>query len=49
MNKPNKLRQVKDVVYKPKQRKRTLTITELIEKYPNDADLGREVRKLKSK
>lgn len=49
MNKLNKLRQVKDVVYKPKQSKRTLTITELIEKYPNDADLGREVRKLKNK
>ena len=49
MNKLNKLRQVKDVVYKPKQSKRTLTITELIKKYPNDTDLGREVRKLKNK
>ncbi len=50
----NELRQVKDVVYKPKlnlkkEYKKTITIDELIAKYPNDTDLGREVRKLKSK
>tara|TARA_Y100001938_G_C7953200_1_gene360351 strand:+ start:511 stop:690 length:180 start_codon:yes stop_codon:yes gene_type:complete len=50
----NELRQVKDVVYKPKlnlkkEYQKTITIDELIAKYPNDTDLGREVRKLKSK
>ncbi len=48
----NELRQVKDTVYKPrldlaKQYTNSKTIDELIERYPNDTDLGREVRKLK--
>ena len=46
----NELRQVKDVVYKrklnlKKEYQKTVSITELIKQYPNDADLGREVRK----
>jgi hypothetical protein len=50
----NELRQVKDTVYKPrldlaKQYSNSKTIDELIERYPNDTDLGREVRKLKTK
>jgi len=50
----NELRQVKDTVYKPrldlaKQYSNSKTIDELIERYPNDTDLGREVRKLKNK
>lgn len=50
----NELRQVKDVVFKrklnlKKEYQKTITIDELIAKYPNDTDLGREVRKLKSK
>ncbi len=49
----NELRQVKDTVYKPrldlaKQYTNSKTIDELINKYPNDTDLGREVRKLKT-
>jgi hypothetical protein len=49
----NELRQVKDTVYKPrldlaKQYTNSKTIDELIERYPNDTDLGREVRKLKT-
>ena len=49
----NELRQVKDTVYKPrldlaKQYTNSRTIDELIERYPNDTDLGREVRKLKT-
>jgi len=49
----NELRQVKDTVYKPrldlaKQYTNSKTIDELIEEYPNDTDLGREVRKLKT-
>lgn len=50
----NELRQVKDTVYKPrldlaKQYSNSKDIDELIERYPNDTDLGREVRKLKTK
>ena len=50
----NELRQVKDVVFKrkldlKKEYKKSINIDELIRKYPNDADLGREVRKLKRK
>lgn len=50
----NELRQVKDAVYKPrldlaKEYTNSKTIDELIEEYPNDTDLGREVRKLKNK
>ncbi len=50
----NELRQVKDVVFKrkldlKKEYERSINIDELIRKYPNDADLGREVRKLKRK
>tara|TARA_R110002012_G_scaffold180562_1_gene346417 strand:+ start:306 stop:482 length:177 start_codon:yes stop_codon:yes gene_type:complete len=50
----NELRQVKDTVYKPrldlaKQYSNSKAIDELIERYPNDTDLGREVRKLKTK
>ena len=49
----NELRQVKDTVYKPrldlaKQYTNSKTIDVLIEEYPNDTDLGREVRKLKT-
>ena len=50
----NELRQVKDTVYKPrldlaKQYSNSKTIDELIERYPNDTELSREVRKLKNK
>jgi len=50
----NELRQVKDVVFKrkldlKKEYEKSINIDELIRKYPNDADLGREVRKLKRK
>tara|TARA_Y100001973_G_C4978332_1_gene222960 strand:+ start:378 stop:554 length:177 start_codon:yes stop_codon:yes gene_type:complete len=45
----NELRQVKDVVYKnPRSslNKRSKVILELIETYPNDAELGNAIRKL---
>ena len=50
----NELRQVKDNVYKPrldlaKEYTASKTIDELMDKYPNDIDLGREIRKLKTK
>ena len=50
----NELRQVKDNVYKPrldltKEYTDSKTIDELVDKYPNDIDLGREIRKLKTK
>jgi len=50
----NELRQVKDNVYKPrldltKEYTASKTIDELVDKYPNDIDLGREIRKLKTK
>ena len=50
----NELRQVKDTVYKTrldlaKEYTNSKTIEELIDEYPNDTDLGREVRKLKTK
>lgn len=50
----NELRQVKDTVYKPrldlaKEYTASKTIDELVDKYPNDIDLGREIRKLKTK
>jgi hypothetical protein len=54
----NELRQVKDNVYKPKidlakeysdRMGMANKIDELVDKYPNDIDLGREVRKLKTK
>ena len=50
----NELRQVKDVVFKrkldlKKEYEKSINIDELIRKYPNDADLCREVRKLKRK
>jgi len=55
----NELRQVKDNVYKPRldltkeyidrMWMANRTIDELVDKYPNDIDLGREVRKLKTK
>lgn len=45
----NELRQVKDVVYKnPRSsvKKKSQVILELINNYPNDADLGNAIRKL---
>jgi hypothetical protein len=45
----NELRQVKDVVYKnPRSsaKKKSQVILELINNYPNDADLGSAIRKL---
>ena len=45
----NELRQVKDVVYKnPRSsvKKKSQVILELINNYPNDADLGRVIREL---
>ena len=47
----NKLRQVKDSVYKhePNDKGKKSTINELCNMYPNDADLGREVRILINK
>ena len=45
----NELRQVKDVVYKNPQssvKKKSQVILELINNYPNDADLGNAIRKL---
>ena len=49
----NELRQVKDAVYKPRlhlanAHTNSKAIDELINKYPNDTDLGREIRKLKT-
>jgi hypothetical protein len=48
MEKLNKLRQVKDSVYKhePNDEDNKLTIEELCLMYPNDADLGKEIRKI---
>ena len=55
----NELRQVKDNVYEPRldlakeyidrMWMANRTIDELMDKYPNDIDLGREIRKLKTK
>lgn len=45
----NELRQVKDVVYEnPRSsvKKKSQVILELINNYPNDADLGNAIRKL---
>ena len=42
----NKLIQVKDSVYKHdvNKEKENVTISDLCDMYPNDADLGREIR-----
>ena len=55
----NEIRQVKDNVYEPRldlakeyidrMWMANRTIDELMDKYPNDIDLGREIRKLKTK
>ncbi len=47
----NKLRQVKDSVYNhdPNDKDNKLTIEELCLMYPNDTDLGREIRILINK
>ena len=45
----NELRQVKDVVYKNQRssvKKKSQVILELIDNYPNDAELGHAVREL---
>jgi hypothetical protein len=45
----NELRQVKDVVYKNQRssvKKRSQVILELIDNYPNDAELGYAIREL---